>query len=53
MLATEEPDDCNPSIVIEIAPGVNVKDALQAAKDKIAAGEGRVWGDGSYPGCGW
>ncbi|RPB19482.1 hypothetical protein L211DRAFT_842559 [Terfezia boudieri ATCC MYA-4762] len=53
VLALEDPEWCNPNMVIESQVGgeEGAKEALE--KVKLAEGGGKVWGDGSVPGCGW
>ncbi|KAF8416083.1 hypothetical protein EV426DRAFT_698914 [Tirmania nivea] len=52
ILALNDPEWCNPSVLVERqVEGEEVTEALE--KVKSSGSGGRIWGDGSAPGCGW
>ena len=55
-LARDDPDWCNPRIVVEnlVVNGEGKNGVAQAMEGlQQAESDGNMWGDGSTPGCGW
>jgi len=54
-LAKKDPEWCNPAMLVEnlVVDGKGENGIKQAMEGMEGMAQGRMWGDGSTPGCGW